>query len=116
MRTPCASRAQIYVVAMIPRSALLASLLRVLVACLALGIVCGVPTRAMARADVVTWGVCSHVVATGEQREAEQEHDGISPGPARTTAVRRAVHAIPARAHPTVVRSRLYLLYGTLLR
>jgi hypothetical protein len=104
---------------MVPRSPLLARLLRVLVACVALGIVWGAPTRALACTDVVAWIAGSRVDASREHPEVEQsrkEEREVSVAPARTTVECRPVDAVPAGARTIVVRSRLYLRHATLLR
>lgn len=116
---PCSLRGQSYFTLVIPRSRLLARLLRVLVACVALGMVCAAPTRAMAGTDLVAWIAGSRVAAPGEHPEAKQSlkqkrEDSLAP--ARTAAERRPVHAVPAGARTIVVRSRLYLRHAALLR
>jgi hypothetical protein len=90
-----------------------------LVACVALGIVCDVPTRAMACTDVVAWIAGSRVAAPRYHAETEQsrkQERATSLGPAGTAAECQPVQALRAGARTSVVRSRLYLLHGALLR
>jgi hypothetical protein len=119
VRPPCSLRGPIYLTVMIPRSRLPARLLRVLVACVALGIVWDAPTRAMACTDVVAWIAGSRIAAPGGHPEAEQsrkQEREASLAPARTAAERCPVPAVRAGARTIVVRSRLYLRHAALLR
>jgi hypothetical protein len=66
-------RGQTDLTAMLPHLRLLARLLRVLVTCVALGIVWGAPMRAMAWTDVAAWIAGSRRAAPGEHPEVEAE-------------------------------------------
>jgi hypothetical protein len=103
---------------MLPRSRLFARFLRVVVACVVLGVVGAGSAPALASVDVAGWvaGASNGRAAEpGKGEEAPAPELAQSPLSAPAPGERREASTFPAGARAVVVSARLYLRHAALL-
>jgi hypothetical protein len=95
--------------------------LRVLVACVAFGLLFAPPARAIASTDGIAWIAGARAAAHAERSDTEASSKTVrEASPSRVAPEpildQRDRAALPMGARATIVRSRLYLLHAALLR